>query len=131
MKASDPTVLVVDDDSEIRRGVVDILRRVGCRVVEAANGMEALSVAVVANPVLVFLDMSMPGGMDGADVAEQLRRRPGGDQTALVALSGQVGEADREKALRAGCNIYLTKPCAPERIRQVARELLSLAASSD
>lgn len=128
MTRANPIVLVVDDDSEIRRGVVDVLRRAGCEVVEAADGNEALTVAVNTKPALVFLDMSMPGGPDGAEVAEELRRRPGGENTALVALSAQVGQADREKALRAGCNLYLTKPCSPQRIREVAWDLLRLGA---
>ncbi|MDG2306773.1 MAG: response regulator [Candidatus Binatia bacterium] len=124
MTTLDPTVLVVDDDKEIRQSVMDILRRVGCRVVEAADGPAAIAAAVAVQPDLVFLDMTMPGGMDGAQVAEELRRRFARREIPVVALSAGREPADRERALEAGCNLYLTKPCAPDRIREVAKDML-------
>lgn len=122
---NDPTVLVVDDDHEIRQTVMDILRRAGCRVVEAADGPAAIAAAVSARPDLVFLDMTMPGGMDGAQVAAELRRRFENEPMPLVVLSAGSDPEDRERALRAGCNLYLTKPCAPSRIREVLRVMLA------
>jgi CheY-like chemotaxis protein len=124
MPRPDPTVLVVDDDQEIRQSVSDVLRRAGCRVVEAADGAAAIEVAVAVEPDLVFLDMAMPGGMDGAAVAEELRRRFVDRVMPMVALSAGRDPEDRERALRAGCLLYLTKPCAPSRLREVVEDLL-------
>ncbi len=125
MTDSSSTVLVVDDDSEIRQAVMDVLRRAGYRVAEASDGRNAVQRALELKPDLVFLDMAMPGGMDGADVAAELRRREEVRQTPLVALSAGRTPEDRERALRAGCNLYLTKPCAPSRIREVVQTMLA------
>ena len=124
MTESSSTVLVVDDDSEIRQAVMDVLQRAGYQVAEACDGPAAVERALELKPDLVFLDMTMPGGMDGADVAAELRRREAVARTPLVALSAGREPEDRERALQAGCNIYLTKPCAPARIREVVQTML-------
>lgn len=126
MATSDPTVLVVDDDAEIRRVVMDTLRRAGWRAVEAADGRAAIAAAVALRPDLVVLDMTMPGGMDGPQVAQELRRRFAAGELPVVALSSGKEPADQARALEAGCDLYLTKPCAPARIRQVAKDMLQM-----
>ena len=131
MTESSSTVLVVDDDSEIRQGLMDVLQRAGYQVAEASNGPAAVERAEELKPDLVFLDMTMPGGMDGADVAAELRRREAGARTPLVALSAGREPEDRDRALRAGCNIYLTKPCPPARIREVVQAMLDKRGKSD
>jgi len=125
MTAPDPTVLVVDDDPEIRQVVMDVLRRAGCRVLEAADGPAAIAAAVAVEPDLVFLDMAMPG-MDGPQVAQELRRRFAECDLPVIALSSGSEPEDRARALEAGCNLYLTKPCAPARIRQVVKDMLRM-----
>lgn len=127
MTTSEPTVLVVDDDPEIRQSVMDILRRAGCRVVEAADGAAAIAAAVAVKPDLVFLDMTMPGGMDGPQVAAEIRRRFAEHAMPMVALSAGTEAVDRARAIEAGCSLYLTKPCAPSRIRQVAEDMLRMS----
>ncbi len=127
MTTSEPTVLVVDDDPEIRQSVMDILRRAGCRVVEAADGAAAIAAAVAVKPDLVFLDMTMPGGMDGAQVAAEIRRRFAECAMPMVALSACTEATDRARAIEAGCSLYLTKPCAPSRIREVAEDMLRMS----
>lgn len=126
MTTPDPTVLVVDDDPEIRQAVMDTLRRAGWRAVEAADGPAAIAAAVAVRPDLVFLDMTMPGGMDGTQVAQELRRRFAAQELPVVALSSRKEPEDRQRALEAGCDLYLTKPCAPARIRQVAKDMLRM-----
>lgn len=122
-----PTVLVVDDDQDIRRLVMDVLLRAGYRVVEAGDGPSALAAADETRPDLVLLDMTMPGGMDGVAVAREMRTRFAESPIPLVVLSGGRDPADRRRALDAGCSLYLTKPCAPARLRKIVATMLGSA----
>ena len=127
MPSLHPTVLVVDDDQEIRHLVMDVLRRAGYRVMEAGDGAEALAVVAETRPDIVLLDMTMPGGMDGAAVAREMCLRFAESPIPLVALSGGRDPSDRRRALDAGCSLYLTKPCAPARLRKVVATMLRQA----
>ncbi|MBM4265741.1 MAG: response regulator [Deltaproteobacteria bacterium] len=131
MPSLHPTVLVVDDDQDIRHFVMDVLRRAGYRVMEAGDGAEALAVATETRPDLVLLDMAMPGGMDGAAVAREMCARFAESPIPLVALSGGRDPSDRRRALDAGCSLYLTKPCAPARLRKVVATMLRPAVESE
>ncbi len=126
MTTREPTVLVVDDDQEIRQSVMEVVRRAGCRVIEAADGPAAIVAAVAAEPDLVLLDMTMPGGMDGAQVAKELHRHFADRAMPMIVLSAGRDPADRTRALDAGCNAYLTKPCPPDRIREVVKDMLRM-----
>lgn len=121
-------VLVVDDDHEIRGLVAGALRRDGYTVVEAGDGPEALDVAVRLMPDLVLLDMTLPG-MDGVEVARQLKATPVLAMIPVVALSALTQEAVQQRALAAGCERYLTKPCPPAALRDVVAQTLATVAS--
>jgi CheY-like chemotaxis protein len=124
-------VLVVDDDAEIRSLVARTLRRDGYTVVEAGDGLEALDVAGRLLPDLVVLDMTLPG-IDGVEVARQLKAHPVLASVPVVALSALTQQAARDRALAAGCAHYLTKPCPPAALRDVvARTLAVMAARRD
>ncbi|MBY0278190.1 response regulator [Candidatus Binatia bacterium] len=128
MGVREQRVLVVDDDREIRGLVAGTLRRDGYTVVEAGDGPEALDVAIRLVPDLVLLDMTLPG-MDGVEVARQLKASPALATIPVVALSALTQEAVQQRALAAGCERYLTKPCAPAALRDVVAETLATVAS--
>jgi CheY-like chemotaxis protein len=117
-------VLVVDDDTEIRGLVAGTLRRDGYTVVEAGDGPEALDVALKLVPDLVLLDMTLPG-MDGVEVARQIKATPRLAAVPVVALSALTQEAVQKRALAAGCTRYLTKPCPPAALRDAVAETLA------
>ena len=123
MAAREQRVLVVDDDREIRGLVAGTLRRDGYTVVEAGDGPEALDVAARLMPDLVLLDMTLPG-MDGVEVARQLKATPLLATIPVVALSALTQEAVQQRALAAGCARYLTKPCPPAALRDVVAQTL-------
>jgi DNA-binding response OmpR family regulator len=101
------TVLVVEDDAAIRRGIVDSLRFAGYGVLEAADGSAGLSVALAAGPDLVLLDVLMPK-KDGFAVLSELRRsRP---NLPVIMLTARGAEEDRVKGLRGGADDYVVKP---------------------
>lgn len=101
------TVLVVEDDAAIRRGIVDTLRFAGYGVLEAGDGAAGLSVALAAGPDLVLLDVLMPK-KDGFEVLGELRRsRP---NLPVIMLTARGAEEDRVRGLRGGADDYVVKP---------------------
>ena len=128
MPMREQRVLVVDDDREIRVLVAANLRRDGYTVVEASDGPEALDVASRLLPDLVLLDMTLPG-MDGVEVARQLKATPVLATIPVIALSALTQEAVQKRALAAGCSRYLTKPYPPAALRDVVAETIAAAGS--
>ena len=126
---SQGTVLIVDDDAELRALVAGVVGGLGCRVLEAADGPSALEAASTIRPDLVLLDMSMPG-MDGVAVAAELRRRFEQTGLPMVMLSAQGDPEDEARALGAGCSLYERKPCPPSRLRDIVRGMLSTGRGS-
>lgn len=102
-------VLVVDDTEVNRALLIDMLSRLGFETAEAANGRACLDSVETRKPDLILLDMVMPE-MDGLETARRLRRMPGFGQTPIVAVSASASAYDVAEALKAGINVFLTKP---------------------
>lgn len=100
------TILVVDDEAQIRKALTINLTARGYQVDVAASGEEALKHAAAHPPDLVLLDIGLPG-MDGVEVIEGLR---GWTTVPIIILSVRDGEADKVRALDAGADDYVTKP---------------------
>ena len=101
------TVLVVEDDAAIRRGLVDALRFAGYEVHEAADGASGLDLALAASPDLVLLDVILPK-LDGFTVLERLRKaRP---TLPVILVTARGAEPDRVHGLRGGADDYVVKP---------------------
>jgi len=102
-----PTILVIEDDSAIRRGVCDALRFSGYDVLEAAEGLAGMEKAQMAQFDLMLLDLVLPNH-SGFEILRALRElRPG---TPVIILSARGEEADRVKGLRLGADDYVVKP---------------------
>jgi DNA-binding response OmpR family regulator len=100
------TVLVVEDDADIRRGLETVLSRAGLAVVQAADGRTGLRAVHDARPDVVVLDIGLPG-MDGWQVLERLRDL---SDLPVLLLTARGAEAEKVRGLRAGADDYLTKP---------------------
>jgi DNA-binding response OmpR family regulator len=100
-------ILVAEDDEIIRLMIVGVLRREGYRVLEAANGKQALERALTDKPALAVMDVEMPE-MGGLRVIERLREL--GITLPVIVLSGRAELRDRVHALTIGADDYLTKP---------------------
>ena len=101
------TVLVVEDDAPIRRGVVDALTRAGHRVLEAADGHAGLELARTAAVDLVLLDVMLPK-QNGFDVLTALRQHA--RSLPVIMLTARGDESDRVRGLRRGADDYVVKP---------------------
>jgi DNA-binding response OmpR family regulator len=100
-------VLVVEDDSAIRRGIVDALTFAGYEILQSGNGAEAQKMAVGATYDLLLLDLVLPG-VSGFDILKAVREhRP---TLPVIILSARGEEADRINGLRLGADDYVVKP---------------------
>lgn len=104
---SSTTILVIEDDSAIRRGVVDALSFSGYSVIEAGDGLKGIELAQMATFDLMLLDLVLPNH-SGFEILRALRdHRPG---TPVIILSARGEEADRVKGLKLGADDYVVKP---------------------
>ncbi|HEX7173899.1 MAG TPA: response regulator [Pyrinomonadaceae bacterium] len=103
------TVMVVDDSDDIREIICVRLRRMGYRVVEAANGEEAVKLTTRTHPDLILMDLSMPV-MDGYEATRRIKAMPGCGGIPVVAVSAFCDSRSRHEALEAGCVEYVSKP---------------------
>ena len=125
MKGSEPLVLLVEDEPQMRRFLRAALTGHGYRLVEAETGALGLTEAATRTPELILLDLGLPD-MDGLDFTRRLREWA---RTPVIVLSARGQERDKVAALDAGADDYLTKPFGvPEllarmRVAQRHREL--------
>ncbi|ARZ69262.1 response regulator transcription factor [Streptomyces sp. HU2014] len=126
--AEPPTVLVVDDDPEVRAAVVDGLCVEGYVVRSAADGLEALSAVAAEPPAAIVLDLAMPV-LDGLAVCRRLRGL--GDRTPVLVLTARDAVSDRVAGLDAGADDYLVKPFALDELFARLRALLRRAAPAE
>ena len=111
------TVLVADDDNDIRELVAFKLTQAGYEVVTAADGVSALETARTTPLDLAVLDLMMPG-LSGLDVCAQLRREEATATLPVIMLTAKAQEQDVATGFAAGADDYVVKPFSP-------RELLS------
>lgn len=110
------TVLVCDDSILVRKQLRDLLEDMGCHVLEAKNGLQAVEVYRQEKPAAVFLDIVMPE-MDGLHALQAIRAE---DENAKVIMVSSAGTASYLKeALRSGACNFIQKPYTKEQIRQV------------
>jgi len=117
------TILVVDDEPKIIQIARDYLEHAGLQVLSAPDGEAALALARSFRPDLVILDLGLPG-MDGLDVARQLRKE---SNVPLIMLTARGEETDKLVGLELGADDYITKPFSPKelvaRVRAVLRRV--------
>ena len=121
---ADPKILVVDDEEDILELIRFNLSAEGFQVICAATGEEALERAKSGAPVLILLDLMLPG-MDGLEVAKRLKSQAGTREIPIVMLTAKGEEEDIVKGLEMGADDYITKPFSRKvlsaRIRAVLR----------
>jgi DNA-binding response OmpR family regulator len=120
------TILVVDDEATIREVVSRYLGREGFRVLEAADGFEALDAIKEVQPDLIVLDLMLPG-IDGLTLTQHLRQDR---QVPIIMLTAKGEASDRIRGLDLGADDYITKPFSPQEVVSRVRAVLRRAASS-
>jgi CheY-like chemotaxis protein len=119
------TVLIIDDEIHIRRLIAQMLELAGYRVLQAANGSEALRLIEETKPDVITCDIFMPG-MTGFEVLEAIKSRPDTADTPVIMLTAIGQEKDTARAIALGADDYITKPFGTTNlIETIERQLAS------
>jgi two-component system cell cycle response regulator DivK len=119
-------ILLVEDNELNQDMLSRRLARSSYEVLPAADGLQALKLAHAERPDLILLDMRLPG-LDGWQVAQQLKAAPDVQAIPIIALTAHAIAGDREKVLEAGCDDYETKPVNFPRLLEKIAALLKRA----
>jgi DNA-binding response OmpR family regulator len=114
------TILIIEDEPGLVKVLRDYLEKAGFSVESAYRGDSGLSVWEHTQPDLVILDLNLPG-MDGLDVAREIRRKA---NTPIIMLTARVEEMDQLIGLELGADDYITKPFSPRIVVSKVRAVL-------
>ena len=125
-RLNDITIVVVDDNNDVRRFVGSFLAHLGANVAEAQNAIEALEVIKIYRPNLVLSDISMPG-RDGFDLLRDIRSLgpDAGGGVPVIAMTALVTRLDGARFLNAGFQAFLPKPFSPDKLVEVILTVLN------
>jgi two-component system, cell cycle response regulator DivK len=118
-----PRILLVEDNEMNRDMLSRRLLRRGYEVILAEDGLQSLEAARTQSPDLILMDMSLPV-MDGWEATRRLKQTEGTARIPVVALTAHALSDDRDKALKAGCDAYETKPVELPRLIETIERLL-------
>ncbi|MDP1861012.1 MAG: response regulator, partial [Gemmatimonadaceae bacterium] len=116
-----PSILIIDDEANIRRMVGALLSSEGYEVRDAPDGAAGVALAAESEPDVALVDLMMPGTLDGIGVLAALRQRH--PDLPVIMMSGRAGLADAVRATKLGAFNFLEKPLTPEGV------LLSLSSA--
>jgi DNA-binding response OmpR family regulator len=117
------TVLVADDDDDIRLLVAYRMEKAGYTVLQARDGQEAVSLALEHRPDLAILDVMMPR-LDGYEATRQLRAREETKRMPVILLTARAQEDDVQRGFEAGADDYIRKPFSPQELRARVQAIL-------
>ena len=121
----DETILIVEDSAMNRKLVTTILQPHGYNLLIAVDGEQGIEIATRERPDLILMDMQLPK-VSGYDAAQTLKSQPETAHIPIVALTAHAMENERERAMAACCDGYITKPINtrtfPDLMRQYLRE---------
>ena len=114
-------VMVIDDSKTIRRTAESLLKKVGCHVVTATDGFDALAKIADTNPNIIFVDIMMPR-LDGYQTCALIKNNAAFKSIPVIMLSSKDGLFDKAKGRIVGSDQYLTKPFSKEELLGAIRE---------
>lgn len=117
------SILAVDDSASIRSMVSFTLKSAGYEVVEAVDGVDAMTKAKAAAMDLVLTDHNMPR-MDGLTLVRSLRQLPGYRTAPILILTTESGQEMKNQGKAAGATGWMVKPFDPQRLIEVVRKVL-------
>ena len=125
-KRERPLVLIVEDQSDLRRLYVEHLTTSGFDVIEAGNGAEAIDHTSAHLPDVVLMDLSLPV-VDGWEATRRLKADSRTAHIPVVALTAHDGSGELERATLAGCDWFVPKPCPPHALVIELRRVLQVS----
>ena len=122
---SPPRILIAEDNLDNQLMVTQQLERIGCMVIVASNGLEAVERFQSGRPELILMDMRMPV-MNGCQATRAIRSLPNGDKLPILAMTGSTAQEGRGEILEAGCTDVISKPIEATRLYKLIGRLLGL-----
>jgi len=119
-------ILVVEDNPSNVKFIELFLETAGYRVCVAEDAETAQKVIDTTRPALILMDIQLPG-MDGLTLTSRLKREPATRDIPIIALTAYAMKGDKEKALDAGCDSYMSKPINRAGLLEVISQLLEAA----
>ena len=113
-------VMIIDDSNTVRRSAELFLETVGCEVISATDGFDAMSKIIDNQPDIIFLDIVMPL-LDGYQTCMLIKKNIHFQSTPVIMLSSKNGLFDKARGRMAGSDDYLTKPFTKEELLDVIR----------
>ena len=117
------SVLIVDDDEINLQVMSEILRLSGYHLHQSLSAEESIQIARQTHPDIILMDLAMPG-MDGVEASQILKNNPDTADIPIIACTAHVTQETRERALSAGCDAFLTRPIAPQKLLRHIATLL-------
>ena len=124
-KRTTPTILIAEDSRDGREMLQVLLDLKGYRVLTAADGCQAVEVALESFPDLILLDLELPR-LDGLSVARDLRRHSDFRNVPIIVLSGHDPMEHKQLAIDAGCTDYLLKPLDFQKLDEILQNKVPL-----
>lgn len=127
MSTAKPSVLIVDDESFIRvllQQTLEELTEQGVQLLTAADGQEAVDLAIAERPGVILLDVMMPK-LDGYEVCQRVKQEVG-DDIYIILLTAKGQAMDKEHGRMVRADEYVTKPFDPEYVLERVAELLDV-----
>ena len=119
-----PLILIVEDQLDLRQLYVHELTMSGFDVIEAGNGVDAISHTAERFPDVVLMDLSLPV-LDGWEATRRLKDDARTAHIPVVALTAHDGSGELQRATRAGCDWFVPKPCPPHHLIEEVRRVLA------
>jgi CheY-like chemotaxis protein len=115
-------ILIVEDNTDVRDGLVELCQMWGHQVFTAGDGPEGVRVALAERPDVAFIDIGLPG-LDGYEVAQRIRSDEIGKELLLIALTGYGSREQKARAIEAGFDHHLVKPVDTKLIEEYVTDL--------
>lgn len=117
------TILIAEDNAEQRVLLAEVLSSAGYRVLEAADGDEAVAIVRSEQPALVLMDVTMPR-TSGWNAVRTLKADPETSRVPIIVITGLAGSFDRDASIAAGADDHIAKPVAPRQLLEEVRKFL-------
>lgn len=116
-------IMVIDDSKTIRRTAETLLKKVGCEVITATDGFDALAKIADSQPDIIFVDIMMPR-LDGYQTCALIKNNASFRKTPVIMLSSKDGLFDKAKGRVVGSDQYLTKPFSKDELLNTIRHYM-------
>jgi two-component system cell cycle response regulator DivK len=122
-------LLLVEGDADSREMYAEFLRYHGLQPIPGATVSDALTIAPHAD--VIVTETLIPGHMDGIEFIARLKRDASTKTIPVIVLTACAWDTERERAEKAGCDVFLAKPCLPDELLRVVRRVLASSRSRD